>query len=195
MEIGEVFYPPDRAAWHDWLAANHATAPEIWLRKYKKATGVPSITYDELVEECLCFGWIDGVIKTYDEDSSVQRVTPRRPKSNLSELNRQRVWKLQRLGRMTPAGLAALADQVGDPTDSFVVPAWVEDRLRADPDVWSTFTGFPLMYRRLKVAWVIDPQGNRQDEREKRLAHLIEMTRKGRRYGSEPLRGITYERG
>ena len=163
------------------------------LAPYKKATGGPSLTSDDLVEECLCFGWIDGLIKTYDEDSNVQRITPRRQKSNLSELNRQRVWKLQRLGHMTAAGLPALGDQAGDPSDPFLIPEWVDQRLRVDPAVWKTFNSFPLMYRRLRVAWVVDPKGNRQEERERRLAHLIDMTAKGRRYGTEPLRGITYE--
>ncbi len=193
MEIGDVFYPPDRVAWHDWLVANHASASEVWLRKYKKATGVPSISYDDMVEECLCFGWIDGIIKTYDQESNVQRITPRRSTSNLSELNRQRVWKLQHLGLITDVGLRALGDQVGDPLDPLVIPDWVEDRLREDPVVWATFESFPLMYRRLKVKWIIDPVGNRQDERDKRLAHFIKMTGQGKRYGAEPLRGITYD--
>lgn len=191
-ELGPVFYPPDRAAWHEWLATNHDSHTVIWLRRFKQASGVPTISYDDMVEECLCFGWIDGVIKRYDDDSNVQRITPRRPTSSLSELNRQRVWKLQHLGLMTAAGLEALGDQVGSPSDPFEIPEWVEARLRADPATWEAFMAFPLMYRRLKIAWIVGPQGNRQDEREKRLAHLIEMTAKGRRYGAEPLLGITY---
>jgi len=192
MEIGDVFYPADRAALHDWLVTNHGTAPEIWLQKYKKASGVPSVSYDDMVEECLCFGWIDSVVKPYDEQSTVQRLTPRRAKSNLSELNRQRVWKLQHLGLTTEAGMEALGDQLGDPSDPLVVPDWMENWLREDPATWATFELFPLMYRRLKVAWITVPAVNR-DEREKRLAHLIKMTSQGKRYGTEPLRGITYE--
>jgi uncharacterized protein YdeI (YjbR/CyaY-like superfamily) len=91
MEITDVFYPLERAQWRQWLAENHQDATEIWLRRFKKATGKPCISYDDLVEECLCFGWIDGVVKKLDAESNVQRITPRRKKSFLSELNRQRV--------------------------------------------------------------------------------------------------------
>ena len=100
----------------DWLQKHHQSKTEIWLRRFKKATGKPSISYDDLVECCLCFGWIDGVIKKYDEESNVQRITPRRKKKTfLSELNRQRVWKLQRLGLITPAGIEPIKDQIGSP--------------------------------------------------------------------------------
>jgi uncharacterized protein YdeI (YjbR/CyaY-like superfamily) len=106
MEIGEVFYPTTRPEWRDWLEENHATKDEIWVRRFKKAADMPSISYDDLVEECLCFGWIDGTIKRLDEESHVQRITPRRKKSILSELNRQRVWKLEAAGLLTEAGRA-----------------------------------------------------------------------------------------
>lgn len=82
VEITEIFYPKARPEWRQWLATHHKTKTEIWLRRFKKATGKPCITYDELVEECLCFGWIDGVVKKLDEESNVQRITPRRKKKN-----------------------------------------------------------------------------------------------------------------
>ncbi len=193
MEIGTIFYPPDRAAWHAWLEANHATEREIWVKRYLKATGIPSISYDDLVDECLCFGWIDGVIKKTEPESNVQRITPRRKKSFLSELNRQRVWKLEHEERMTPAGRAALGDRVGEPTEP-TPPEWMEEALRADPEVWTNWTGFPMLYRRLKVGWITEPAGpSRQPERERRLANLVEKTRQGKRYGTEPLRGVFYE--
>ncbi|MEM1124579.1 MAG: hypothetical protein AAGJ18_29340, partial [Bacteroidota bacterium] len=107
-EITEIFYPQSRADWRNWLQKNHDKKEVIWLQLFKKATGKYSIPYDDLVEECLCFGWIDGVVKKFEEPSRVQRITPRRKKSFLSELNRQRVWKLEKLGLMTPAGYAAL---------------------------------------------------------------------------------------
>ena len=106
-EITEIFYPKTRPDWRKWLQTHHQSKVEIWLRRFKKATGKPSLPYDDMVEECLCFGWIDGVIKKLDEESNVQRITPRRKKGTfLSELNRQRVWKLQKQGLMTPAGTA-----------------------------------------------------------------------------------------
>lgn len=104
MEIGEVFYPRSRPEWRSWLEENGSSATEVWVRRFRKASGVQSIGYDDLVEECLCFGWIDGVMKKYDDESNVQRITPGKQKSFLSELNRQRVWKLEAMGLMTGAG-------------------------------------------------------------------------------------------
>lgn len=108
MEITEVFYPHSRAEWRTWLRAHHLTKTEVWVRTFRKASGQPSLPYEDLVQESLCFGWIDGSVKKYAADSMVQRVTPRRKKTSLSELNRQRIWKLQKQGLMTPAGLAPI---------------------------------------------------------------------------------------
>lgn len=187
MEIGTVFYPRTRDEWRAWLEENHDTLQEIWVRRFKKATGEPCITYDELVEECLCFGWIDGLVKKFDERSSVQRITPRRQKSFLSELNRQRVWKLQGNGRMTPAGLNALGDRLGAPDDPWDIPDWIEERLREDPEVWERFNAFPHLYRRLKIGWITEAGQLRQDEMDKRLAYLIKNTKKGKIYGTVPI--------
>ncbi|MBL9151908.1 MAG: YdeI/OmpD-associated family protein [Verrucomicrobiales bacterium] len=189
MNIGEVFHPRDRAEWREWLETHHREKSEIWLRRYRIATGKPSVGYDDMVEECLCFGWIDGIAKSYCPESSVQRITPRRRKGTyLSELNRQRVWKLQRLGLMTEAGLAPIASQIGSPDDSLPVPEWMRAALQADPAVWETFEAFPKYYRRLKIGWVTESMSpSRKAETEKRLAHLIKMTAQGRRYGTEPL--------
>lgn len=192
MDITEVFYPTVRAEWRAWLEEHHATRTEaIWLRRFRKPTGIPCITYDELVEECLCFGWIDGVVKKYDADSNVQRISPRRRKKTfLSELNRQRVWKLQALGLMTPAGLAPIADQVGHPDDPFEIPEWIQQQLKVDPEVWETFQGFPHFYKRLKVGWILECGPRRQKEAQKRLNYLIKMTGKGKRYGTQPMEDV-----
>lgn len=187
MDITEIFYPHTRPAWRAWLEAHHATKSEIWLRRFKKATGQPSISYDDLVEECLCFGWIDGIVKKLDADSNVQRITPRRAKSFLSELNRQRVWKLQGEGLMTPAGFAALGDKLGHPDDPWEIPDWVQEQLQADPQVWATFQAFPYLYQRLKVGWIVEAGQLRREESQKRLHYLIKMTAQGKMYGTVPI--------
>ena len=194
MEIGEVFYPKGRKEWRSWLEKNHRKKVEIWIRKFRKATGRPSIAYDDLVEEALCFGWIDGIAKKYDEESSVQRITPRRKRSNLSELNRQRIWKLQHLGLITEAGLTPITDQIGSPEDPPEVPDWIEEELKRTPNAWENFCGFPGHYRRLKIYWIADLSGpSRESEKQKRLDHLVKMTSQGKRYGTEPLKGILYD--
>lgn len=190
IEITEVFYPQERQEWRQWLQEHHRSKSEIWLRRFRKASGKPSLTYDDMVEECLCFGWIDGVVKKFCEESSVQRITPRRKKTFLSELNRQRVWKLQKLGLMTPAGLEPIADQVGSPDDPWEIPQWIEQQLKADPQVWENFNAFDYFYRRLKIGWIAEIRGNsRQAEAQKRLDYLIMMTRQGKMYGTVPLAG------
>ncbi|TNE49783.1 MAG: hypothetical protein EP344_17880 [Bacteroidetes bacterium] len=186
MEITEVFYPVIRSEWRTWLETHHRSKTEVWLRTFRKATNKPSISYEDLVEECLCFGWIDGTVKKFDNESKVQRITPRRKKTFLSELNRQRVWKLQRLGLITPAGIEPIADQIGTPDDPFEIPDWVEAQLRQDPAVWKNFQGFPFLYQRLKIGWIRECPPNRRDEAQKRLNYLIKMTSQGKQYGTVP---------
>lgn len=189
-EITEVFYPQNRQQWRDWLQTHHQSGKtEVWLQTYRKATGKPSLPYDDMVEECLCFGWIDGVTKKYDEESAVQRITPRKKKTFLSELNRQRVWKLQQLGLMTPTGVAPIADQIGRMDDPLVLPDWIVAQLQLDPEVWDNFSQFPHFYKRLKIGWINEITGNsRNAEKQKRLNYLIKMSKQGKMYGSQPLK-------
>ena len=97
-----------------WLEANHATESELWVKLYKKKTGIPSVTWDDVVIEVLCWGWIDGVKKSIDDQAYLQRVTPRRARSNWSKRNREHVERLISSGRMKESGLvqvrAAKAD-------------------------------------------------------------------------------------
>jgi len=192
IEITEIFYPQSRMEWRNWLQENHDKKEVIWLKMYKKETGKYSIPYNDLVEECLCFGWIDGVVKKFEAPSRVQRITPRRKKSFLSELNRQRVWKLRKLGLMTPAGELILADKIGSPDDKLIIPDFIKDRLQENPIIWETFTSFPLFYQKLKIGWIKETglTKSRMPEVEKRLAYLIKMTEKGKRYGSYPMEGF-----
>ena len=108
MDIGETLYVTTAAGFRKWLAKNHASKKEIWLVQYKKATQKPSINYIAAVEEAICFGWIDGFEKGMDTERYATRFTPRRPKSNWTETNKQRARKLIAEGKMTEAGRAAL---------------------------------------------------------------------------------------
>ena len=112
MEIGETLLVTSRQEWRAWLAQHHADRKEIWLIYYKKTSGKTGISYEESVEEALCFGWIDGANKGIDAETYAGRFTPRRPKSPWSASNRTRVAHLLREGRMTEAGLAVLPDDL-----------------------------------------------------------------------------------
>ena len=115
MEIGETLLVNSWQEWREWLAQHHRDRKEIWLVYYKKTSGKMGITYEESVEEALCFGWIDGAIKGIDQHTYAGRFTPRRAKSPWSDSNRARVARLLRDGRMTGAGLAILpADLLQD---------------------------------------------------------------------------------
>jgi uncharacterized protein YdeI (YjbR/CyaY-like superfamily) len=97
-----------RQEWRDWLSANHATSEGIWVVTWKRATGRPRPTYEDLVEEAVCFGWIDSVVRSFDEERHGQRMTPRRKRSKWSDSNRARVERLEAAGLMTEAGRAAV---------------------------------------------------------------------------------------
>ena len=114
MEIGKTLHVKNRNEWRKWLSKNHNKEKEIWLVYYKKSSGKVSITYDEDVEEALCFGWIDSIEKKLDDSRLVQRFSPRNPKSGWSETNKERARKLIAEGKMTDAGFAKLGNVLND---------------------------------------------------------------------------------
>lgn len=112
MDIGETLYVTTGEDFRKWLEESHRSKKEIWLIQYKKATKKPSIDYVEAVEEALCFGWIDGTQKSIDAERYALRFSPRRPKSNWTETNKERARKLIIEGKMTEAGRATLPEDV-----------------------------------------------------------------------------------
>ena len=112
MEIGETLLPTSRQEFRTWLRKHHANRTEIWLIQYKKATGKPSLDYVEAVEEAICFGWIDGFVKTIDSERYATRFTPRRPRSNWTETNKERARRMIAAGKMTAAGRKNLPEDL-----------------------------------------------------------------------------------
>jgi uncharacterized protein YdeI (YjbR/CyaY-like superfamily) len=169
----------------DWFDANHAVAGELWLGYYKKASGRPSVTWSEAVDEALCVGWIDGVVQRLDESSHVQRFTPRRKGSNWSAVNVAKVATLTAEGRMRPAGIRAFEARVAAKTGVYSYARAVEsltddelDRFRADPAAWEDWEARPPSYRKAALHWVTSAR--QAATRERRLAALIEDSRAGR---------------
>lgn len=175
----------NRTAWREWLEKNHTTARELWLVYYKKHTGKGSVLYEEAVEEALCYGWIDSQIRRIDDETYMQKYTPRKPGSNWARSNKERVDRLIREGRMTPAGLAAIeaAKQDGswenldsveqDPT----VPADLAAALAGNPTAQRNFDGFAPSYRKQYLWWL--QSAKRDETRKKRLAEVVRRCEQG----------------
>ena len=172
-------YVDNREAWRQWLQENYNTAKEIWLVYPRKHTGKPRIPYNDAVEEALCFGWIDSITKTVDEDHYSQRFTPRKPRSSYSQTNKERLRRLIEQGKVIPEMLAIVSKVVAE---EFAFPSDIESALRANRQAWENFQKYSGAYQRIRVAYV-DTARKRPGEFEKRLKHLIEMTEQDRQFG------------
>jgi len=161
-----------------WLERNHDKATELWFGFYKKKSGKPGISYQEALDEALCFGWIDGLKKSVDESSYTYRFTPRKPKSVWSVVNTKRAEELRKLGKMKPPGLRALAAR--DPKRSGIysfenrprkLSAGYEKEFKANKEAWEFFRAQPPGYQKLLSFWVMSAK--QEATRLRRLARLI----------------------
>ncbi|MBL8130345.1 MAG: YdeI/OmpD-associated family protein [Anaerolineae bacterium] len=177
--ITETLYTPDRDAWRAWLEEHHAIKQEIWLIRHRGGVSLPSIPYLHAVEEALCFGWIDGILKTMDAERNAQRFSPRRKSGHWTELNKERARRLIAQGKMTQAGYATLPDLA---VESFVIPQDILEALQADPAVWHNFQQFPPLYQRIRVSFIDEVRRN-QAEFQRRLANFLQKTRDNKMYG------------
>jgi hypothetical protein len=180
MEIGRTLYVSNRKVWRGWLAKNHATKKEIWLVYPRAHTGKRRIPYNDAVEEALCYGWIDGIIKRLDQNRTAQRWSPRRSsKSFLSETNKERVRRMVKAGLMTPAGLEKIQTRMDE---QFVPASDILAALRRDRQTWKNFRAFPEWYQRIRVGW-IDAARHRPEIFDQRLRYLLKMTAQNKRFG------------
>jgi uncharacterized protein YdeI (YjbR/CyaY-like superfamily) len=187
--ITPVFFPTP-ADFRAWLATHHANTEDLLVGFYKKGSGKPSITWPESVDEALCFGWIDGVRRTIDDESYSIRFTPRRARSTWSTVNVKRVAELTKLGRMQPAGLRAF--EARDPKRSGIY-AFEQQRekqalsgayrakLEANRKAWTFFQAQAPYYQRTVSWWVMSAK--KEETRLRRLTTLIEDSAQGRRVG------------
>lgn len=176
MEVHPTFEPRSRADWRRWLQQHHGGERSVWVL-YNRKDG--ALTYLDLVEECLCFGWIDGLAKVH-QGLSAQRVTPRTAKSAWTELNKERARRLEGLGLMTPAGRKVLPDLSAPYRHS----AALEAALREDPQTWTQLQAFPEAYRRVRLSYVDEVRTRDATEYQKRLANLRKKTRAGVMFGN-----------
>jgi uncharacterized protein YdeI (YjbR/CyaY-like superfamily) len=178
---------PDQAAFEAWLEAEHASAPGVYVKLAKKGAGVPSVTYAELVESCLCFGWIDGRSNRLDEKYYLQRLTPRRSRSVWSQRNVDAVEALTLAGRMRPAGLAAVDAARADGrwerayagSATITVPDDLAAALAAEPAAQAEFEKLDGA-NRYAVLWRVHTAAS-DATRAKRITALVQTLAEGRR--------------
>lgn len=180
----DAFYADSPEALRSWFAEHAADAPLLWLGYWKKHTGRPSLTWSLAVDEALCVGWIDGVVRRIDEDRYVQRFTPRKAKSTWSAVNVAKVAALEAAGRMTDAGRAAFAAREDERTGIYAfeqgdiaLSPEQEAALQAVPGAWEFWQAQPASY--VKTATWSVLSAKRADTRARRLALLVECCAAG----------------
>jgi uncharacterized protein YdeI (YjbR/CyaY-like superfamily) len=170
-----------------WLEKNHERESELLVGFYKKATGRPSITWPEAVDEALCFGWIDGIRRSLGDESYTIRFTPRKPRSTWSAVNIERAKELVAEGRMRPAGLAAFEARSDDRSAIYAyeqrhaakLTAEEEREFRTNEGAWAFFEAQPPSYRTTAIWWIVSAK--REETRVRRLRTLIDDSANGRR--------------
>jgi uncharacterized protein YdeI (YjbR/CyaY-like superfamily) len=169
----------------DWLAANHATSSGIWLLQWRAPTGRPSIPYDDLVEEVLCWGWIDSTVRTVDDWRRALMLTPRKPRSVWSAPNKERLARLEAAGRMQPTGRAvverAKADgswTTIDEAEAMIEPDDLVAALAAVPGARAAWDGFTRGRRKVALQWIA--QARRPETRAKRIGETARLASEGR---------------
>lgn len=176
MTKNKTLYVTTRKEWRDWLNDNFNKTSEIWLVYPKKNTGKIHILYNDAVEEALCFGWIDSTVKALDNNNTIQRFTPRNPKSDFSQANKERLkWLLDK--KMIHPSLEKIVTQTIN--YKFFPPSDIIETIRKDRIAWENYQKFSDSYKRIRIAY-IDGARNRPDEFKKRLSSFIDKTRKNK---------------
>jgi uncharacterized protein YdeI (YjbR/CyaY-like superfamily) len=181
-----IYHPADLAAWRSWLAANADTARGVWVASWKKASGRDSVPYADLVEEAICFGWIDSTVNNLDDERGLQLMTPRKPRSGWTRLNRQRVATLEEQGRMADAGRRAVdvAKANGwwtiyDSVEDLLEPDELAVALDANPAARTAWDGFPPSARKQMLWWVVSAR--KPETRAGRVGKIVAEAAEGRR--------------
>jgi uncharacterized protein YdeI (YjbR/CyaY-like superfamily) len=182
-------YIKTRDEWREWLSEHHNTESEVWLVFFKKETGRPSVEYECSVEEALCFGWIDSIIKKIDAEKYARKFTPRKPDSKWSKLNKKRVAKVMKEGRMTEHGLAkieaakksGLWDQNDRPEVSLEMPDKLGKALAENKKAKSFFDQLAPSYQKQYILWIQVAQ--REETKDKRVEESIHLLEQGKKLG------------
>ena len=173
-----------RPEWRRWLQRNHSREREVWLVFQKRDSGNPGIGYEDAIEEALCFGWVDSLVKKLDETRYLRKFTPRQPDSRWSTINRRRYASLKERGLLAAPGVArAPTSRSGDaPRPSAITLAKdIEMHLKSNAKAWSFFQKLAPSYRRLYIAWI--EAAKRPQTRAKRLREATRLLASGQKLG------------
>ncbi len=189
MKITERLYVTVRDDWRAWLRKNHGSKSEVWVIFYKTHAGKPVISYDDAVEEALCFGWIDSIIKKIDDEKFARKFTPRKANSRWSEANKNRARKMINEGKMTETGLAKIkeAQRSGEwfktvpVRKELVVPPYMKKALAKNKKALTNFNNLTKSYKRQYVGWITSAK--REETRRRRLAEAIRLLEKNEKLG------------
>lgn len=180
----KTLHVTNRKDWRAWLAENHATETEVWLVFAKQHTGKPRVSYDDAVEEALCYGWIDSIARKIDDDLYAQKFTPRKDRTRWSAPNLERVRRLLAEGKMTEAGIAVLhpdpnykAPERSGPEP----PPFLEEALKQHPAAWENFQRLAPSHRKNYVRWVTEAK--KEETRQRRLKDAIRMLEANEKLG------------
>ncbi len=176
----ETLYVTNRRDWREWLEKNHKKKKDVWLVYYRKSSGKPRIPYNDAVEEALCFGWIDSIVKGIDEEKYAQRFSHRRAGSNWSQMNLERARRLIKQGKMKPVGLGLVEDLLKN--ERFEIASDILKALKKDENTWAVFQDFPDSYKRIRLGF-IEMARNRPEEFRRRLRYFLKMTAQNKRFG------------
>lgn len=185
----QQLYVKSLSEWRTWLQENRETSPGVWLVFYKKESGKPSMTYEDAIEEALCHGWIDSIIKKVDEECYLRKFTQRKDDSNWSDLNKKRVEKLILANRMTDYGLTKveIAKKTGiwnkpdQPRPQFEMHEEFQTALDHHPEAKENFNSLNKADRQQYIYWVASAK--REETREKRIKESLELLQKGQKLG------------
>jgi uncharacterized protein YdeI (YjbR/CyaY-like superfamily) len=187
--MDDELYIVNRNDWRKWLSQNHDTVEAVWLVYFKKHTGKPRIPYDDAVEEALCFGWIDSLVKRVDDEKYIQKFSPRKTGSTWSESNKNRAEKMIAEGKMTEAGIIKIKDakKSGEwfrkpaAKKPLTVPSFIQEALNSNPKAKENFDQLAPTYKRHYIGWITSAK--REETRIRRLKESLELLKQDKKLG------------
>lgn len=173
----------NRREWRSWLSKNHASSAGVWVVLHKAHTGVKSMGVEDVNREALCFGWIDSLVKRIDDNRYAIKVTPRKPNSKWSDVNRARWTELEAAGLLSPAGRAAVPTENRYAARAKIpeLPGYIATAIRSDGDAWQFFRSLPPRERRNFVVWI--HTAKRPETRARRIEESTRLLAAGRKLG------------